>query len=209
MSRPLMSRPLMQRRHILATTLALAGCGLSERPYEQKRDWPLTARRAQTLPAPARGPVLLVRAMQAAPGLDARGLRSLRADGSVRADFFETWTVPPAQAVEAALRDWLAASGRPAAVLAPGSRLTADYALETTLTELIADPAQRVARAAMSLVVLETRDAATRLRAQHALSADAALDGTDAPALARAMSQAVATLLGLVEQALASTLRRA
>ena len=199
----------MKRRGMLAGVLAVAGCGLSERPYEQKRVWPLIARRPQALAANPRGPVLLVRALQIGPGLETRGLRSLRADGSVRSEFYETWVTLPAQGVEAALRDWLAASGQYSAVLAPGSRMTADYALEATLTEFIADPPHRMARAAMTLVVLEDRGATTRVRAQHALSADATLAADDAPAIVQALRMALARLLTDVEQTLAGLARPA
>jgi cholesterol transport system auxiliary component len=193
----------MRRRSLLAGVLAVAGCGLSERPYEQKRDWPLTAKNPQPRPAPARGPVLLIRTMQAGPGLETRGLRSLNTDGSVRSDFYETWAVLPAQGVEAAMREWLTADGQFAAVLAPGSRMTADYALETTLTEFIADPAKGMARAGMTLVVLETRGDRTQLRAQHTLSAEAPLAGSDAPAIAAALRAALEKLLASVQAALA------
>lgn len=193
----------MNRRGFLAGVLAITGCGLSERPYEQKRDWPLGARRPQSVAANPRGPVLLVRAMQTAPGLETRGLRSLRADGSIRSDFYETWAVLPAQGVEASLRDWLASSGRFAAVMAPGSRLTADYILETTLTEFVADPPRGVARAAITLVVLEDRGGTARVRAQHALSAEAALTGDSAPAIAQASLAALAKLLTEAERAVA------
>lgn len=209
----------MRRRGLLAGVLAVAGCGLSERPYEVKRDWPLVARRPQTdtvnadtvnaRAADARGKVLLVRSMQAGPGLETRGLRSLQRDGSVRSDFHETWAVPPAQGVEAALRDWLVASGRYAAVLAPGSRMTADFVLETMLTELVADPPRGVARAAMTVVVLEDRGGGARVLAQHVLSADAPLGGGDAPAVAQAMLKALEALLADVEQALAGPTRQA
>lgn len=199
----------MRRRGLLAGVLAVAGCGLSERAYEVKRDWPLVARRPQMETANARGKVLLVRSMQAGPGLETRGLRSLQPDGSVKSDFYETWAVPPAQGVEAALRDWLVASGRYAAVLAPGSRMTADYVLETTLTALVADLARGVARAAMTVVVLEDRGGGARVVAQHVLAAEAPLAGGEAPVMAQAMVKALQGLLADVEQALAGLTRRA
>lgn len=197
----------MRRRGLLGGVLAVAGCGLSERSYEQKRDWPLVARRPQALAPNPRGPVLLVRAMQAGPGLETRGLRSLRQDGSVRSDFYETWAVPPAHGVEAALREWLAGSGRYAAVLTPGSRMTADYVLESTLTDFIADPARGTARAAMTLVVLADRGGATSLRAQYALAAEAKMVRDDAPAIVQGQLSALATLLADTEQVLAALSR--
>src|SRR5205823_13414740 len=109
---------------------ALAGCGLSERPYLKKRQWPLIVRRPRTEPPRRQGRVLLIRAIRAGPGLEARGLQSLQPDGSIKVDFYEEWAVPPAQAVEDNLRQWLAASGLFAAVLAPGSQLPADLVME-------------------------------------------------------------------------------
>ena len=149
----------VKRRAVLASLLGLGGCGLSQRPYLERRQWPLIVRRPTTEPARPRGRVLLVRTVRAGPGLEARGLQSLQPDGSVKVDFYEEWAVPPAQAVEDDLRQWLAASGLFAAVLAPGSRLPADLVLEGDLTAFWADvPAMR-ARAS-----LETRAARSTAR---------------------------------------------
>ncbi len=81
------------------------------RPYVQRRDWPLDVRRGRSLPPRRRGRVLLVRSMRAGPGLEVRGLQWLQRDGSVHVDFYEQWAVPPAQAVEDDLRQWLADCG--------------------------------------------------------------------------------------------------
>lgn len=198
----------MRRRVLLTSVLGVAGCGLSERPYEQKREWPLVAARGTVLPANPRGPVLLIRTIQAGPGLESRGLRSLQADGSVRSEFYEIWAVPPAQAVEAAMREWLAGSGQFAAVLAPGSRIAADYILEGVLTDCVADPAKGVARMAMTLVVLDARNATTTLLSQHRLTADAPLVGTDTPAMVQATRAVLATMMADVERALTGLPRR-
>jgi len=195
----------MNRRTLLASLLALSGCGLSERPYLEKRDWPLKVNRPETATTQARprGRVLLVRTVQAGPGLETRGLSLLQADGSVKTEFYETWSVPPAEGAEASLREWLVASGRFAAVLNPGSRMTADLTLECTLTALIADPGKGVARAALSVVVLDQRNAGTRVLAQRMIQAEAPLSGTDAPARVAAMKAALAEVLAQVETTLA------
>ena len=78
-------------------------------------------------PPNPRGRVLLVRDVRAGPGLEVRGLQWLQRDGSVHVDFYEQWAVPPAQAVEDDLRQWLADAGLFRAVVAPGSRLNADF----------------------------------------------------------------------------------
>ena len=87
----------MNRRALLLPLL-LAGCGLSERPYAERRQWPLIAPRPTALPPRPGGKVLEVRGFRAGPGLEARGLQSLDADGSIRTGFYEEWAVPPAQA---------------------------------------------------------------------------------------------------------------
>lgn len=193
----------MNRRTLLASVLALAGCGLSERPYLEKRDWPLKVSRPDSAPPAPRGRVLLVRTVQAGPGLETRGLAALQADGSVKTEFYETWSVPPAEGAEASLREWLAASGRFAAVLNPGSRMTADLVLEATLTALIADPGKGIARAALSVVVLDQRGGGTRVLAQRMIQAEAPLAGTDAPARVAAMKAALAEVLAQAETTLA------
>jgi cholesterol transport system auxiliary component len=145
----------MRRRATLAAFLALAGCGLSERPHIDKRIWPLAVRRPTTAPPATHGRVLLVRAVRAAPGLDTRGVQSLQPDGSMRVDFYEEWAVPPADAVEADLRQWLADSGLFQAVLAPGSRLASDLIAEPELLAFWADLPVRQARCALSVVLLD------------------------------------------------------
>ncbi len=132
-------------------------------------------RRPVVLPPNPRGKVLLVRTLRAAPGLEARGLQVLQPDGSVRTEFYEEWSVPPADAVEDVLRRWLAASGLFSAVLAPGSRLRADLALEGELLTLAGRPADRVSRAALGIVLIDLRPAPVRVLAQAELSATAPL----------------------------------
>jgi len=207
----------MKRRIFLSGALGVAGCGLAERPYEQKRDWPLSVARPTVLPPDLntaalppgpRGWALLLRTVQAGPGLETRGLRSLQRDGSVRSDFYETWAVLPTQGVDAALREWLAASGKFSAVLSPGSRLAADFIVEATLTEFVADLRTGTARATMSLVVLALRDGATRLLGQFALTGEAPVGSDDPVVIARALLGALEKLLAATEQALAGLTRR-
>jgi len=198
-----MKRSLIDRRWLISGALALAGCGLSERPYLQKRVWPLAVQRPDMRAPNPRGRTLLIRTMQSGPGLEARGLQSLQADGSVRVDFYEEWAVPPALGVEGSLRQWLAGSGLFAAILAPGSRMEADWVLETTLTAFIAEPTQHRARAAMTVVVLDQRTAGTRVLMQRALTAEAPLAHAEAPAIVAALLHALAALLAQTEQAVA------
>jgi ABC-type uncharacterized transport system auxiliary subunit len=195
----------MKRRRtlVLGSLLALAGCGLSERPYAEQRQWPLTVTRPLALPPRPRGRTLLVRSIQAAPGLGARGLQMLLPDGSLRVDFYEQWAVPPAEGVESDLRQWLAESGLFAAVVAPGSRAAADLSLEGTLTALIAEPARGVARAALTLVLVDPRPSPDRILLQQRFTAERPLPDAAPPTVVRVLLAAVADLLGQVEAALA------
>jgi cholesterol transport system auxiliary component len=186
----------MNRRALLLTFL-LAGCGLATRPYAERRQWPLAIVRPGTL-APAGRKVLEVRTLRAGPGLEARGLQSLQADGSIRTGFYEEWSVPPAQGVEEALRSWLAASGLFAAVVAPGSRVTADYILEGDLDALWTAPARKQADAALAITLI-TNGTAPRVLLQRRFEATAALSGSDAGADSAAMLAALAIVLARVE----------
>ncbi len=192
----------MKRRVLLATAL-LGGCSvLPQRPYLEKRDWPLEAGRGAKRVARPGAPVLLIRTLRAAPGLEARGLRTLQPDGSLRVDPYEEWSVPPPDAVEDQLRRWLSDSGLFAAVLAPGSRGRPDLVLEGELLTLIADPAHGVSRAAMGVVLLDLRTAQPRVRLQAEVSGEAPLTQVTGPGVAQSGCAAVAAMLGNVESRL-------
>ena len=196
----------MRRRALLATAL-LGGCSLlPARPYQEVRDWPLLAPRDGALPPRQGGPVLLVRSLRAAPGLEARGLRTLQPDGSLRVDPYEQWLVPPAEAVEDQLRRWLAASGLFAAVLPPGSLARADLVLEGELLRLVTDPAQRVSLAAMGAVLLDRRPAQPRLRLQTEAAGEAPLLQWSGPGVAHSACAAVAAMFAQLERRLAASL---
>ncbi len=193
----------MRRRALLAGVLALGGCGLSERPYAEKREWPLSASRLSAAPPRANGRVLLVRDLQATPGLEARGLQTLQADGSVRTDFYEEWAVPPADGVGSSLRQWLGESGLFAAVVPPGSRLAANLVLEGTLAALVADAAKRTGRMTLALVLLDQREGATRILMQRRFTAERPLPpGADAPAIAAALRACLRDVIEQVEAAM-------
>ncbi len=91
----------------------------------------------------------------------------LQRDGSVHVDFYEQWAVPPAQAVEDDLRQWLADAGLFSAVVAPGSRLNADFVLEGELDVFIADLNAGVGRVALAVVLLDQRQGATKVLLQR------------------------------------------
>ena len=199
----------MKRRAALAAVAALAGCSvLPQQPYLQRRDWPLLVRRPQALPPRRNGPVLLLRTLTAGPGLAVRGLQRLLPDGSLQVDFYEQWAVPPAEGLEASLRQWLADSGLFAAVTQPGSRLAADYVLEGELTAFVADPPKKLARAGLSVVLLDQTRGGAKLGLQQTESAQAPLASADAPAIVRAMEAALAVVLEMTEAAIAGVLAR-
>ena len=192
----------MKRRFVLSTPLILAACGLSERPYTERRQWPLMARRPQTERARPNSPILLVRALRAGPGLDVRGLQTLQADGSIRTDFYEEWAAPPAQGAEEALRGWLTATGRYSAVIASGSRLEPDQILEGELTGLWTIPATGQAHCAIGITIVAQRASTTRVILQDRFTAEAPLAGTSPREAVEAQAAALARVLAQVEAAL-------
>jgi len=199
----------LRRRGFLAAlrlgpVVMAAGCSvLPAAPYTQRRDWPILVPRPDPLPPRAGGPVLLVRTVTAAPGIDRRGLLTLQPDGSMRVDFYEQWAVMPADGVEEALRQWLAGSGLYSAVIEAGSRLSPDLVLEATLTQFWAAPGAGKADVALALVLLDQRRGGSRVRLQRTVTGQAPLTGSDAPAEAHAVLAALADAFAQAAQALA------
>jgi len=198
---PRMNRRALLGHALLAGTAGLAGCSvLPEHPYQERHEYPLVLPppEAATPTPPAGARVVLVRSLRAGPGLDARGLRTIRPDGTEDLAFWEEWAVPPPQAIEDAIRAWLAASGHFAAVIGPGSEATPDYVLEGELTFLAADQARGQARAAASLVLL--RHGTTNIPVlQRVCEGTAPLTGPLAAARATAMLSAAAAMLGQIQ----------
>jgi cholesterol transport system auxiliary component len=199
----------MRRRQLLAGAAAvLAGCSIlpAQQPV-QRRQWPLDVSRVPALPPRRRGKVLLVRSVRAAPGLEGRGLQWLQPDGSVHIDFYEEWAVPPAQAVEDELRQWLGDAGVFSAVVAPGSRINADLVLEGELTAFSADLKAGVARASLALVLLDQRPSPIRVLLQRTEDAEVKLTGTDPPGLMDAMKAALVEVLRQSERDIVAAAR--
>jgi len=203
----------MKRRLLIAAPLALAaplliaGCSsILERPYVERRQWPLMPRRVGVVKAPANAPILVVRGLRAGPGLDVRGLQSLRADGSIEVGFYEEWLAPPAEAAEEALRRWLADSGLYSAVVGAGSRLQGDHVLEGELTGLWTIPPLGQAHAALGITVVSERGLSTRVLMQQSLSAEAPLSGTSPREAVAAQTEALASVLAKVEGSLRAQL---
>ena len=197
----------MRRRWLLGGVAALGGCSLLQTPYVQRRDWPLEVRRASVVPPKRRGRVLLVRAVRAGPGLDERGMQWLQRDGSLHVDFYEQWAVPPAQAVEDDLRQWLADAGLFSAVVAPGSRLNADFVVEGELDTFVADLNTGVARVVLALVLLDQRQSSIKVLLQRSKSAEVRLSGSEPTTIADAMKAAIAEVLTRTEADVAAAAR--
>jgi len=189
-----------RRRFVLAAPLALAACTslLPAQKYTPRVNWPLQPAPPAAAANAGNGPVLMIRPIAAAPGLDSRGLQSLAADGSLDVNYYNLWAVPPADAVTQALLDWSQASGAFSAVVTPGSRLQPALIVEGELTELLADPGRGEARAALTLVFIKPAGtlAGTALPvAQTRLQATAPLQGDDPAAMAAAQNNALAGVL--------------
>ncbi|WP_198379291.1 ABC-type transport auxiliary lipoprotein family protein [Roseomonas sp. KE2513] len=162
---------MMRRRGLLAAPLLMAGvlggCSVVNQSYVEPRRYPLLPVRPAALPRRRGTKTLLMRLTRAAPGLDGRLLRSIRADGTEATEYYAEWTAPPAEAAEDALRRWLMESGTFAAVLAPGTRGNADLVMESELLALHVDLGAGQAVAAMSaLLMRETSQFGTRVVAQ-------------------------------------------
>jgi len=190
------------RRAVLVGAAALAACSvLPARPYQERREWPLT------VPPPPGGAaagrqVLLLRGLGSGPGLDTRGLRTISPDGAETIANWEEWAVPPPQGVEDDVRQWLSASGLFAAVVSPGSELPASLVLEGELLALSADPATGTARVSLALVLLRRPRDVPLL--QRTFTGTARLQGQDGPALAAAMRAAIADMLPQIVTALSA-----
>ena len=195
---------MTSRRLILTLPLLGAACSvLPDRPYVETRRFPLAPQRQGARRRGGRR-VVMVRGMRPGPGMDVRGLRTLRADGTTATDFYAEWVALPAEAAEEALRQWLVASGLFSAVVTQGTRARADLVLETELLLLQAEPARGVARAVVSLLVLaDGPEGGTRVLAQVPVEGTAPMTGTNADAVAAACQAALGAAFARIEAALA------
>lgn len=197
----------MIARRLLLSAPLLAGCSvLPDRPYVETLRFPLDPRR-EGAPRAGRGRrTLLVRTLRAGAGMDTRNLRTIRPDGTESLDFYAEWAAPPAEAAEQALRRWLLDSRLFAAILAPGSRVAPDFVLEGEITRLAALQGEGIARAELTLLLVDERNAG-RLVGQMVSGGSAPLPrGTATPTpeqAAGAMAAALGHALASLEQALA------
>lgn len=187
---------MTRRRLILIAPAVLAACSvLPDRPYVPTERFPLEPRRTGA-PVARRGRrTLLLRTLRAGAGLETRNLRVLRPDGTVQVDFYAEWAALPAEGAEQALRRWLIDSRLFSAILAPGSRLNPDFIMEGELTTLIADQGQGVARAELTLLLIDERNG-SRLVGQLVSEGTAPLPGGTEPPTADQAASAMTAALG-------------
>jgi len=122
-------------------------------------------------------------------------LRVSSPDGTVQVDFYAEWAALPAEGAEQALRRWLIDSRLFSAILAPGSRLNPDFIMEGELTTLIADQGQGVARAELTLLLIDERNG-SRLVGQLVSEGTAPLPGGTEPPTADQAASAMTAALG-------------
>lgn len=184
------------RRLILIAPALLGACSvLPDRPYIETQRFPLDPQRTGA-PVARRGRrMLLLRTLRAGAGLETRNLRILRPDGTIQVDFYAEWAALPAEGAEQALRRWLIDSRLFAAILAPGSRLTPDFVMEGELTTLIADQGRGLARAELTLLLIDERNG-SRLVGQLVSEGTAPLPGGTAPPTAEQAAEAMSAALG-------------
>lgn len=199
----------MKRRLLLTLPLLTGGCSLlPSRPYLETRRYTLEPRRPASAPrAGAPRGAILLRTLRSGPGMEVRGLRRVRPDGTLDVAFYDEWLAPPADLVESALREWLIASGVFSAVAAPGSRLSTSFILEAEVIALQAEPNR--ARAAMTALLLAADGAGLadpRVLAQRRLEATVPLPAEATPAAqAAGMQTALGQLFAELESWLVSS----
>ena len=194
------------RRTLLIAPLLGACSVLPDRPYVETLRFPLEPRRSAPPRSGRARRSLLVRTLRPGAGMDARNLRTIRPDGTESLDFYAEWAAPPTEAAEGALRRWLVESRLFSAILTPGSRVAPDFVMEGELTRLAAVQAEGIARAELTLLLVDERNA-SRLVGQMVSAGTAPLPGgTAAPTpeqAAEAMTAALGNALASLEQALA------
>ncbi len=198
---------MTHRRFLLTLPVLLAGCSvLPDRPYVETLRFPLEPRRSAAPRSGRARRTLLIRTIRAGAGMETRNLRTIRPDGTESLDFYAEWVAPPAEGAEQAMRRWLLDSRLFSAILAPGSRVTPDFVLEGEITRLEAVQAEGIARAEMTLLLVDERSG-SRLVGQMVSNGTAPLaSGTAVPTpqqAADAMVAALGNALDSLEQALA------
>ena len=194
---------MIARRAVVLGGVGLAGCSVLPQPkYVQQTQWPLQVRPPHTSPRPARGKVLLVRDVQASPGVDRLGLQWYEPNGSVHVDFYNQWSVPPSQAVTSNLQQWLAGSGLFSAVVSPGSGLSPGLILDTQLTQFTADPRTMTAHAGLQITLINPDRTPAQVLLQRSVAGQARMPADSPEGVADGLQAALADALGRVQAAI-------
>ncbi len=199
--------PLLSRRGlVLPLAAALAACGNPlSRPYPEKQIFVLRVPREAPRDPIARPRLLLMRDVDAAPGVEARGLVTRLDESRQQTDFWNEFALPPARLVDEQLRRWLDASGAVSAVLDGGSRARSDVVLEPTLTALYADatdPRHPAAQVTLAVLLLDASRSPPRLVAQETISQRVALANTEPATVVAGMNTALASIFARIEMLL-------
>ena len=196
---------MIARRAVVLGSLGLASCSVLPQPkYVQQTQWPLLLHPPRAVPPSAKGKVLLVRDVQASPGVDRLGLQWFEPNGSVHVDFYNQWAVPPSQGVTNNLQQWLAASGLFAAVVPTGSGLSPSLILNTQLTQFIADPRTMTAHASLQITLINPNRTPSQVLLQQSIAGQARMP-TDSPqGVAEGLQAALADALGKVQAAISA-----
>ena len=198
----------LPRRLLPLGLTALAACSVLPQPkYVQQTQWPLIVHRPQSLPRAARGKVLVVRDVQAAPGVDQRGLQWFEPNGSVHVDFYNQWAVTPSQAATSNLQQWLTASGLFSAVVGGGSGLIPNLILDTQLTQFIADPRNLTAHCAILVTLINADRTPSTVLLQQTIAGEARMPVDTPEGVADGLRAALADALGKSEAAIAQYAR--
>ncbi|QGY40793.1 hypothetical protein GM415_11880 [Pseudodesulfovibrio cashew] len=123
----------------LALALAAAACvKLGGQPLV-KRYYRITPERTAEAVPPQDDTILKVRRLSVSELYDTRELVYQMRDGRIESDFYNLFFVTPGNNLTAELRHWLAASGRFAHIVEPGSLVVPSLTLEGVVNALYGD----------------------------------------------------------------------
>jgi cholesterol transport system auxiliary component len=136
---------------LLVMALACAACvKLGGKPAD-KRYYRIAPVRETTATPAQDGPVLTVRRLAVSDLYNSREIVYQLADGRMESDFYNLYFIAPGTMLSTELRDWLAASGRFAHVIAPGSMAVPHLTLEGVVNSLYGDFAATPPAAVVSM----------------------------------------------------------
>jgi ABC-type uncharacterized transport system auxiliary subunit len=201
---------------VLALALAFPACQATDLRHEPlERDyWVISPSRdgkeAADGPAPARA--LDVRPFHITPAAAGRELVYRISDREYASDYYNLLLYDPARMLAASAREWLAGAGLFHRVLPPGSTMSPDWVLETSVVRMYGDYRQSgngpaaVVRARFFL--LEEGGRGRHVVWQDVLSSRVPLEGEGAAGLVAGLDQAWAEVLAGVESGIRGFARK-